>query len=87
LNLCAFILRNSGKAASLNFSACLLQLGKNMIVVHTFGPAFGQPDASPFVTKVMLLLKFSRLPYRTTRGNLFTLQGAEEETPRHRGRR
>jgi glutathione S-transferase len=54
----------------LNFSV-YFSWGKNMIVVHTFGPAFGQPDASPFVTKVMLLLKFSALPYRTTRGNLF----------------
>ena len=35
-----------------------------MITLYTFGPYFGLPDASPFVTKAMLLLKFAGLPYR-----------------------
>jgi glutathione S-transferase len=30
-----------------------------MITLHTFGPAFGQPDPSPFVMKAMALLKLS----------------------------
>lgn len=34
-----------------------------MITLHTFGPAFGQPDASPFVMKAMLLLKLAGQPY------------------------
>jgi len=34
-----------------------------MIVLHTFGPAFGQPDPSPFVMKAMALLKLSGLAH------------------------
>ncbi len=41
-----------------------------MITLYTFGPAFGLPDASPFVTKAEMLLKLAGLPYRTERGNL-----------------
>jgi len=36
-----------------------------MITLYTFGPAFGLPDPSPFVTKAELLLKMSGLAYRT----------------------
>lgn len=36
-----------------------------MITLHTFGPAFGQPDPSPFVMKAMMLLKLSGLSYNT----------------------
>ncbi len=36
-----------------------------MITLYTFGPAFGLPDPSPFVTKVEVLLKMAGLPYRT----------------------
>ncbi len=36
-----------------------------MITLHTFGPAFGQPDPSPFVMKAMALLKLSEQPYTT----------------------
>jgi len=36
-----------------------------MITLYTFGPQFGLPDPSPFVTKADLLLKLSGLPYRT----------------------
>jgi len=36
-----------------------------VITLHTFGPAFGLPDPSPFVTKVEVLLKMAGLPYRT----------------------
>ena len=37
-----------------------------MITLHTFGPNFGLPDPSPFVTKAEVLLKLSGLPYETT---------------------
>src|SRR5215467_6184299 len=36
-----------------------------MITLYTFGPAFGLPDPSPFVTKAEILLKMAGLPYRT----------------------
>ena len=36
-----------------------------MITLHTFGPNFGLPDPSPFVTKAEMLLKMSGRPYRT----------------------
>jgi glutathione S-transferase len=36
-----------------------------MITFYTFGPAFGLPDPSPFVTKAELLLKMADLPYRS----------------------
>ena len=40
-----------------------------MITLFTFGPAFGLPDPSPFVTKAEVLLKLSGLPCKTsTRG-------------------
>jgi glutathione S-transferase len=35
-----------------------------MITLYTFGPAFGLPDPSPFVTKVEVLLKMAGLAYR-----------------------
>ncbi|WP_020174374.1 glutathione S-transferase family protein [Methyloferula stellata] len=39
-----------------------------MITLYTFGPLFDLPDASPFVVKAMLLLKFAGLPYKEERG-------------------
>lgn len=36
-----------------------------MITLYTFGPAWGLPDPSPFVTKVMVLLKLAGLPFET----------------------
>ncbi len=39
-----------------------------MITLYTFGPFFGLPDASPFVTKAMVLLKLANLEYREDRG-------------------
>jgi glutathione S-transferase len=36
-----------------------------MITLYNFGPGFGLPDPSPFVTKVDVLLKMANLPYRT----------------------
>ncbi|WP_108682200.1 glutathione S-transferase family protein [Methyloceanibacter sp. wino2] len=36
-----------------------------MITLYTFGPAFGLPDMSPFVTKAEMLLKLAGLDYRT----------------------
>ena len=35
-----------------------------MITLYSFGPRFGLPDPSPFVTKAEVLLKMSGLPYR-----------------------
>lgn len=36
-----------------------------MLTIYTTGPRFGLPDASPFVTKVLALLKMSGVPYAT----------------------
>lgn len=36
-----------------------------MITLYTFGPHFGLPDPSPFVTKTEIHLKMAGLPYRT----------------------
>ncbi len=36
-----------------------------MITLYTFGPGFGLPDPSPFVTKVEVLLKMAGVPYKT----------------------
>ena len=41
-----------------------------MITLHTFGPAFGLPDPSPFVMKAEILLKMAGVPYRTVIGSL-----------------
>src|SRR5438105_5817515 len=41
-----------------------------MITLYTFGPAFGLPDPSPFVTKAATLLNMAGLPYRTDSGGL-----------------
>src|SRR5436190_8140000 len=38
---------------------------ERMITLYTFGPAFGLPDPSPFVTKVEVLLKMAGLAYGT----------------------
>jgi glutathione S-transferase len=35
-----------------------------MITLYGFGPQFGLPDPSPFVTKAEMLLKMANLPYR-----------------------
>ena len=35
-----------------------------MITLYNFGPGFGLPDPSPFVTKTEVLLKMAKLPYR-----------------------
>lgn len=40
-----------------------------MIRLHGFGPAFGLPDPSPFVTKAEVLLKMAGLPYEKVRGD------------------
>ena len=36
-----------------------------MITLYTFGPAWGLPDPSPFVTKAIVLLKMAGLPFET----------------------
>ena len=40
-----------------------------MITLYTFGPAFGLPDPSPFVTKADVLLKMAGLPCRIQKGD------------------
>jgi glutathione S-transferase len=37
----------------------------DVITLYNFGAMFGLPDASPFVTKVHMLLKLANLPYET----------------------
>ena len=54
-----------------------------MITLYTFGPTFGLPDPSPFVTKAEMLLELARLPYRTEASWLHP-QGAEGQAPLHR---
>jgi glutathione S-transferase len=41
-----------------------------MITLNGFGPAFGLPDPSPFVTKVEVLLKMAGLEFRTAANGL-----------------
>ncbi len=41
-----------------------------MITLHTFGPMFGLPDPSPFVTKADVLLRMSGLPFQSVIGSL-----------------
>ncbi|MBM5572642.1 MULTISPECIES: glutathione S-transferase family protein [Deefgea] len=38
-----------------------------MLTLNVFGAAFGLPDLSPFVTKTLVLLKMSGLPFETRR--------------------
>lgn len=40
-----------------------------MLVLETFGPAWGLADPSPFVTKAIVLLEMSRLDYETRTGD------------------
>ncbi len=41
-----------------------------MITLYTFGPQFGLPDPSPFVTKADVTLKMSGIPFKTSAGDL-----------------
>jgi glutathione S-transferase len=41
---------------------------QQMITLYSFGPGFGLPDPSPFVTKAEVLLKMAELPYRVDTG-------------------
>lgn len=43
-----------------------------MITLHTFGPAFGLADASPFVIKALIQLKMSGQPFEVSTKGLFT---------------
>jgi glutathione S-transferase len=40
---------------------------RHVITLYTFGPYFGLPDGSPFVTKALLLLKMSGLAFKEDR--------------------
>jgi len=42
-----------------------------MVTLYKFGPFLGTPDSSPFVIKVMMLLKLAGVPYREMQGNPF----------------
>ena len=46
-------------------------LEAEIIKLYGFGPFLGTPDASPFVIKTMLLLKFAGLPFQGIEGNPF----------------
>lgn len=39
-----------------------------MLVLHSFGPAFGEPDASPFCTKAMCLLNMANVEWSVKPG-------------------
>ena len=41
-----------------------------MITLNVFGPMFGLPDPSPFVTKAEMLLKLSGVPFTTKLGGM-----------------
>ena len=41
-----------------------------MLALHTFGPAFGLPDPSPFCVKGLVLLKLSGLEHTVVTGNV-----------------
>ena len=41
-----------------------------MITLHTFGPAFGLPDPSPFCMKALVLLKMAGLDFKTETADL-----------------
>lgn len=43
-----------------------------MITLYRFGAFLGTPDSSPFVIKVMMLLKLAHLPYTEATGNPLT---------------
>jgi glutathione S-transferase len=44
--------------------------GSTMIKIHKFGPAFGLPDASPFVVKVETYLRITGQEYETVAGDV-----------------
>lgn len=48
-----------------------------MIKLHAFGPAFGLPDPSPYVTKTEVQLRMAGLAYEKVKGDL-------EKTPKHK---
>src|SRR5262249_53285462 len=51
-----------------NTPAPARQENRIMITLYTFGPMFGLPDPSPFVTKGEVLLKMAKIAYRTDTG-------------------
>jgi glutathione S-transferase len=55
-----------GPAASTSRSAAT---ATSLITLYRFGPFLGAPDSSPFVLKVMVLLKLAGLAYRDVAGN------------------
>ena len=51
--------------------------GDQMIRLYGFGPGLGQPDLSPFVMKVMILLRMAGIPFEKVDGI-----GASRKAPR-----
>lgn len=43
-----------------------------MIILHTYGPHWGLPDANPFVTKAEILLRMANVSHKAEVGNLET---------------
>ena len=54
-----------------------------MIILYSFGPNIGLPDASPFCLKAAVLLKMSGLPFETPpfKGMSKAPKGADEPRP------
>lgn len=48
-----------------------------MITLHAFGPAFGLPEPSPYVTKTEVQLRMAGLAFEKVKGDL-------EKTPKHK---
>lgn len=48
-----------------------------MIKLHAFGPAFGLPEASPYITKTEVQLRMAGLAYEKVQGDL-------DKTPKHK---
>ena len=58
--------RNTRPSESAAISSA--QFGTGAIILHRFGPFLGAPDSSPFVIKVMVLLKLAGLSYSAVQG-------------------
>lgn len=52
-----------------------------MITLYGFGPAFGMPDSSPFVTKVNCHLKASNIPFETRVGPQYLRKAPKAKLP------
>jgi glutathione S-transferase len=53
----------------------------SMIVLHTFGPALGQPDPSAFVMKTMIHLRMAGLDYEVRQGMASLRRAPRQKLP------